>query len=60
MARVRRQVEQTRAETPSSFIICKFGFWRRGVLMLEWLTLLARAAFFPHKSQVRDIVSKLY
>jgi hypothetical protein len=50
-AMVLRQVEQTLADLPSILISCRFGFWRLGTFTLEWLTLLARVAFLPHKLQ---------
>jgi hypothetical protein len=37
--------------------LCKFGYHVAFVLLLAWLTLLPIDGFFPHTSQMRDILN---
>jgi len=53
------KVRTQRVQTRLSPNFCKFGFWRRSVLMLEWLRIAARFDPRPHESQSRAIVIRL-
>ncbi len=53
--KVRRHEEQVFTLWPFTIDNCKFGFWRRGTLTLEWLTWLARTADLSQTEQTLDI-----